>query len=123
MLFNCQVKLKQQTSIIQQISCHPLQSNTFSLSEISKINLHPNSLNLAGILQATCKKRHSEDKMLANFAFETPPQNAFGIKESVQKTVVCWESQEYYMYVYLQGANSYHCRLRNVDAKKFHVIS
>ena len=69
----------------------PLQSSVFPLSEISNINPHPNSLDLAVIQQATCKKKRlkPEDKVLASSAFETPPRDAFGVKEGVPKTVKC----------------------------------
>ena len=54
--------------------------------EISKINHRPNSLDQAGIQQATCKKcLKLEDKVLASSALETPSRNAFGVKDSVQK--------------------------------------
>ena len=61
------------------------------LSEISKINPHPNSLDQAGIQQVTCKKKRlkPEDKVLASSEFGAPPQNAFGVKEGVQKLNNC----------------------------------
>ena len=66
--------------------CLPLQSNEFSFSETSEINLRPNSLDPAGIQQVTCKKcLKPKNKVLASSALETPSRNAFGFKNSVQK--------------------------------------